>query len=71
MPLPIRLVCAYCLSSVEASADGDLGWPATCPSCGSPIENGSPIGASPGYGSWSATKSHESTPPAAPEAPSR
>lgn len=66
MPLPIRLVCAYCLSSVEASADGDPRSPTTCPSCGSPIENGSPIDASPGYGSWDVTRSHESTPPAGP-----
>ncbi|HEY2159112.1 MAG TPA: serine/threonine-protein kinase, partial [Isosphaeraceae bacterium] len=58
MPIPIRLVCAYCLASVEASADGDARSPATCPSCGSPIEHvpGQVISGS--AGSWSATGEH-------------
>ncbi len=46
MPIPIRLVCAYCLASVEASADGDARSPAKCPSCGSPIEYAPGIGLS-------------------------
>jgi predicted Ser/Thr protein kinase len=69
MPIPIRLVCAYCLASVEASADGDARSPATCPSCGSPIEYAPGIGlsGSSGPGSWAATSEH--TPRASPAPP--
>ncbi len=70
MPIPIRLVCAYCLASVEASADGDARSPASCPSCGSPIEYAPGLGmsGSSGPGSW-ATSEHtpqaSSSPPPA------
>ena len=40
MTVPIRLICAYCLESVEASVGDDGRSPAYCPSCGSPIEEG-------------------------------
>ena len=63
MPLPIRLVCAYCLSSVEASTGDDPRSPATCPSCGSPIEDGGTVDYSPGCGSWG-SPGDEPTPPA-------
>ncbi len=40
MATTIRLVCAYCLESVEASVGEDARSPASCPSCGCPIEEG-------------------------------
>jgi eukaryotic-like serine/threonine-protein kinase len=53
MPLPIRLVCANCQSSVETSTVGNAWSPVACPSCGAPIEAGGAADHSPGYGSWS------------------
>ncbi len=38
MPIPTRLVCAYCLASVETSDGDDASPPAYCPSCASPLE---------------------------------
>jgi eukaryotic-like serine/threonine-protein kinase len=38
--MPIRLVCAYCLESVESVLDGATRTPAICPSCGNSIEYG-------------------------------
>jgi hypothetical protein len=38
MNMPIRLVCAYCLASVESLLDSATSIPVTCPSCGNPIE---------------------------------
>jgi hypothetical protein len=42
--VPIRVVCANCLASVETSDGGDGPGSAYCPSCFCPIENGSPRG---------------------------
>jgi serine/threonine protein kinase len=42
MGMPIRLVCAYCLESVESSLDGETLASTACPSCGSPIDCGGP-----------------------------
>jgi eukaryotic-like serine/threonine-protein kinase len=42
MPMPVRLVCAYCLDSVESSLEGETLASATCPSCGSPIDCSGP-----------------------------
>ncbi len=68
MPVPIRLVCAYCLASVEASADGDMRSPTTCPSCGSPIEYAPGMGSrgSSSAGSWTPPLSDERTAAASP-----
>ena len=38
MPYPTRLVCAYCLTSSEASDGDDPRSPAHCPACASPLE---------------------------------
>jgi serine/threonine protein kinase len=42
MGMPIRLVCAYCLESVESSLDGETLVSTACPSCGSPLDSGGP-----------------------------
>jgi len=60
MPIPTRLVCAYCLASVESSSEDGRRVEKFCPSCASPLENaclGSPRSAesreaSPGDESW-------------------
>ncbi len=68
MHAPIRLVCAYCLASVEASADGDMRSPTTCPSCGSPIEYAPGMGSlgSSADESWTPAVSDERTSAASP-----
>jgi eukaryotic-like serine/threonine-protein kinase len=38
MSMPIRLVCSYCLESVESLLDSATSIPMTCQSCGNPIE---------------------------------
>jgi hypothetical protein len=40
MPMPVRLVCACCLESVESSSTEGMGRPPRCPSCGSQLELG-------------------------------